>query len=439
MPSFTWLTLSQAQTALAARLADPNMVFWSGPELLMYLCESLRTWNALTEQWNQNFPFTATPNKNWYNLSTLPGSPRLRTVTDAYLYTVMQYHLLEPPTGAGIWTGTSQFSLADLQFALQRRRDEMIQATGCNLTNLPKLPSVPNTRRTYFPDSTLEPIRARFVPDSGSIFFDSSTPITLTREDTAAWDSFEPGYLQTLGKPASWSVIAGPPLAMDVDIAPNVAGAYDVIALFSGLQFSPPVPTLLGVPDDWSWLAKWGALADLLGRESEATDRQRADYCLKRYSDGLKVMRQSNWLLAATVNGLVVDTPSLREMDGFSPEWENNASAWPSVVTAGIDFVAGCPIGNLMGINVLVVGNCPVPVNPSDYVQVSRDVWDVVLDYAQSLAMLKSGGNEFKECAYLEKNFFALAMETNKRLAKLGLFRDILGLEGNRQNINQPR
>jgi hypothetical protein len=431
MPQFQWLTFAAAKQALAQRLADPTNAFWTNPELGLYLAEALRTFNALTEQWNADLAFT--PNfVPWYDLSRLPGSPRLRTLTDTDLYTILEYHLLEPPTG-GVWTGTSQFNIADLQFALQRRRDEMIQVSGCNIAQMGPLPSVPNTRRTYFPDSTLELRRARFMPDSG-------LPNTMTREDNLAWDSFEPDHAQTPSVPQSWGVITGPPLAMDVDTGPNVAGQYDVIALMAGIPFNPPANTLLGVPDDWSWLAKWGAMSDLLGRDSEATDRARADYCLKRYQDGLQIMKASNWLLTATINGIPVDTPSVREQDGFSPEWQNDGSAWPSIVTAGMDFLAPCPVGGSpRGVSLVVVGNAPVPVLDADFVQISKDAFDVILDYAQVLASFKMGGEEFSSTKDLEKNFFQFAMETNKRLAAMGLFRDMLGLEGRRQDINQPR
>ncbi len=429
---YTWITYDDARAALAARLADTANIFWTDAENGLYLCEALRTWNALTEVWNADFIFTTVPNQTWYDLSTFANSPRIRTLTDADLYTIMQYHLLEPPTGAGVWIGTTQFSLADLQGALQRRRDEVIQFSGCNLMQF-SLPSTPNIRRTNFPDTVLEPIRTRFLP--APTF---GNPVTLSREDTLAFDAFESQHLQTNQIPSAWSVVSGPPLAMDVDTAPNVAGSYDVIALQSGLTFAPPAATLLGVPDDWAWLPKWGALADLLSRDSEATDRQRADYCLKRYMAGLQIMKASNWLLAATYQNVPVDTVSLREMDGWSPEWEINATAWPNFVVAGMDFLAACPVAPV-STSVTLVGNAPIPVLDDDFVQCSRDTFDVILSYAQVLASFKQGGEEFSSTKDLEKDFFTAAAETNKRLAKLALFRDLLGLEGKRQGIYQPR
>src|SRR6267154_692114 len=437
MPTqYTWIQYLAARQALAARLADSSNVFWLDSELKIYLREALRTWNALTEQWNADFAFQATSAATWYDLSTLPGSPRVRTLTDTEIYKAMQFHLLEPPTG-GTWTGSSQFSIADFQGALQRRRDEMIQASGCNLQLLPPLPSTPNVRRTFFPDSTLEPRRTRFIP--GATY---GSPITLSREDTLAFDAFEPNHLQNPTLPSAWSVITGPPLAMDVDSAPNVPGTYDVISLQSGWVFNPPASTLLSVPDDWAWVAKFGALADLLSRDSEATDRARADYCLSRYTMGLKIMEASNWLVSATINGLPVDVPSIREMDAFSSEWQDNSTAWASLVQAGMDFCAPCPVpsgSQVVGVSMILIGNAPVPVLDTDYVQVSRDVFDTVLDYAQVLASFKMGGEEFASTKDLEKNFFSVAQETNKRLAAMGIFSDTAHLEGRRQNIAQPR
>jgi hypothetical protein len=432
---YKWLTWLQARQALAARLADPGMVFWVDAELKLYLSEALRVWNALTEVFNADFAFTATSAATWYSLATLTGSPRLRTLTDSVLYTQMEYMLLEPPTGGGAWTGTQQFALADLQGALQTARDEVIQASGCNLAQLPPLSSTPNVRRTVFADSTLEPRRARWKPDSGS-------PVTLSREDTLAFDAFETGHLQTPRTPSAWSVITGPPLAFDVDTAPTVPGAYDVISLQAGANLVPPAATLLNVPDDFAWVCRLGAMADLLSRDSEATDHQRAAYYRSRYEDGKKLMQAANWLLTATIGGVPVDTPSVREADGWMAEWEITTNAWPSLVTAGTDFCAPCPVATgsqSIGVSMILIGNAPVPVLDADFVQASRDTMDDILAYAQFLASQKMGGAEFQESLILEKQFIQSAAATNDRISKLGLFADVLRTEGLRQDRNQPR
>jgi len=424
------VTYGQIVTDLASRLADPNLLFWTKPELQAYIFESLRTWNALTEIWLATVSFT-TSAQVWYDVSALPASVRVRSLQDADLYTVMQYHLLEPPTGA-TWTGTSQFTIQDLQGALQRRQDEVIQLTACNLGLFSQTYS-PNTTRVTLPNTLFETVRVRFDPAG-------PTPaITLTREDTQAFDHFNPGHLQANTNPQSYSVIAEPPFAIDIDTPVNNNGLFDLIGIQAAPSFNPPFSTGLRIPNDWTWVAKWGALADLLSRESEATDRLRADYCFKRYLDGIKIMQASNWLISATVGGVPVDTPGVRDADAFQNEWQDDPSAWPGVVAAGTDFVAVSPTTSGQNVVLNVVGNAPLPSVDGDCVSVFRDHYDPILDYAQVLASFKLGGVEFTATQDLEKKFFLSAQDQNKRLRSLGLYSDVLHSEGRRQLIAQPR
>ena len=163
MATYSWLTKSNAVSTLQGRLS--NSSFWTTDELWIYLSEALRVRNALTEQWNSDFvvPSGAAP---WTNLGTLSGSPRLRSITDSDLYTQMEYMLLEPPTGSATWTGSTQLNLASLQYALQKRTQEVIQATACNLIKLSiqnAFNTVPGTRMNSLPDTVLDPRRINFL------------------------------------------------------------------------------------------------------------------------------------------------------------------------------------------------------------------------------------------------------------------------------------
>lgn len=429
---YSWIKFADARKQLANRLADPGNLFWTDTENGLYLIEALRVWNALTEVWNEDFAFTQTIAAKWYNLATLDGSPRTRTVTDSEIYTLMQYHLLEPPTG-GAWTGTTQFTMAMLQGALQRRSDEIIQLSGSNLTQLEPINLMPLVRTVPLDDTVLEPRRTRYLPIAPGFGY------VLARDDHWAWDRFEPYHAQTPGTPVSWGVIEGPPLTLALDFPPDVPALLDVIALMSGPTFAPPVSTVMAIPDDWTWVAKWGALADLLGQESETTDNPRAQFCQQRYLDGLKAMIASNWLVLGRINGLPVDTPALAEMDHYAPDWEIDPNAWPSVVVAGMDFVAPCPVmtwpTDIQGVLLRVVANAPVPAADDDYVQVSRDTFDTILNYAQAIAMFKQGGAEFAAGAQLLQQFAMAVIETNSRLANMGLFPDVMKTQGKRQDV----
>jgi hypothetical protein len=129
--------------------------------------------------------------------------------------------------------------------------------------------------------------------------------------------------------------------------------------------------------------------------------------------------------------------PSIVEMDRYMPEWDSTPTSFgPCVVLRGIDFLAA-PTGS--GIGVTVLANAPVPSADTDYVQVSRSNWDVVLDLAQSLACFKMGGAEFQQGLELESRAIQACAVENTRLKSTGSFADVLVQRGQAQDRNQAR
>jgi len=435
MASYAWLQYAAARQQLAARLADPGKVFWSDAELGIYMCQALRMFNALTFTWKTEYVFFSS--SLWNSFATLAGSPRLRTLTDTYAYTELEYMLLEPPTG-NTWTGTSQFGIADLSQALQRRRDEILQVTNCNQSLMPNIPLTPGTRRTILPDTVIDVARVRYIPTVAPPGV-APEPTTLNRDDTVAQEFYEPPLWQLQqATPNTFSMTSEPPLSWDTDYPPNLPGTFEAVVLQSGAPFDPiSGSTLVNIPDDYLWVAEWGALADLLGRESEATDIERAQYAMSRYQDGLKLLLNSPWIMLGKVNGQAVSVDSIEDTDNYMPGWDTTPSSFgPSLIIGGIDFFAA-PLG--AGIGATVLGNAPIPTTDTSFVQVSRSNWDTVLDLAQSRAMFKQGGMEFQQSLELEARAIHACAAENSRLISLGSFADILVQRGQAQDRSQER
>lgn len=454
MGQYSWLNFSTARQQLALRLADPVMLFWSDQELKYYVQQALRMFNALTFTWKTDFSFVnnSNPPNVWSSLGTLAGSPRLRTLTDTYCYNQMEYMLLEPANG-GTWAGTSQFTIQDLSQALQRRRDEILQISNCNQNLLPDIAIAPNTRRTNLPDTVIDVERVRYIPlpiggtgygaggyGTGGYGGGPGTPTatTLFRDDTVANEFYEvPLWQLQQNTPQTFGLTAQPPLSWDVDYPPNLPGTYEAVVLQSGAAFAPPASTLLGIPDDFAWALIWGALADLLGRESEATDRERAAYCMSRYMDGLKLIQKTPWIMLGKVDGVAVSVDSIAATDRYMPNWDYYPYTFgPMIVSGGTDFLA-TPVGH--GIGVTVLGNAPIPVADNASVQVSRSNWDTVLDLAQALASWKMGGGEWKAALELESRAVQACASENVRLKSMGCFSDIILQRGQGQDRNQER
>lgn len=269
-------------------------------------------------------------------------------------------------------------------------------------------------------------------------------PYALGREDVNTTNAFGPLLSIEPGAPDSWMITGSPPLAFDVSCPPNQPGTWDMLASFAGASFVPPATTLVGLPDDWTWVALYGALADVLANAPEGRDSPRAKYCVARYEQGRKAMLKLPWLIEASVASLAVDTPSYKEIDSWMQDWEQRQPIDdPQIVVGGIDFVALAPFvldsGATVSSVLTVIGNAPIPTSDSDYVELSRDGVNAILNYAQHVATFKRGGEDFALTFPLYAQFEGYCRQKNAQYAALGIFRPELLMEGNRADEIDPR
>ena len=428
MPTYP-ITLSTFYTDLAARLYDPTNQQWTQPELLLYVQDAMRTWNALTGYWRGDFIFPAPAGPTWLVIPALPNTLRPITLTPTDLYTIIQYHLLEPPTGAGPWTGSAQFNLAQLEAAVTRRQNELLGATGCALIST-IYPAAPG--RTALSTTTLDVRRIAFLP--APTF---GPPSTLWPDDAWGWQSFEPNYT-TLppGIPSTYALNTQPVFTFDVDVNLNVPGEYEVLSTTVNLFGQ------LSTPDDWSWVTKYGALADLLSTESNAKDTPRAKYAEGRYMQGLNLLGMAPALLGMRVNNVPVEIDSVRAADTYNPSWEGLAAGAPNAAyVAGLNMfiLSPPPDAGPYSVTATVVENAPVPSAPTDPIPVTEDVYEVLVDYAQHVAMFKSGGAEFAATMPLLQRFLGMAALYASKVAEMGEFAKVLYAQSQLESAMNPR
>lgn len=450
-----YATWGQMQSTLALRLNDTSQVHWTKAEVQLYLAEAMRLWNVVTQQWPQDWTVSytqpSTPNLPvWQSLANSlnpyvganPSNPRYQTLTDSYIYTLAQYHLLEPPTGNGTWTGTTQFSLQDFVNAFQRRRDQVLQLTACNVGPFSSTLSLtPGTNRVQLPDSSTQTVldvrRMRFVPATGQ-----GSPSTLYRDDLMAMEYFTPDSFQTVGIPLAWDAIGSPTQALTFDAMASVPNTLDCLAVLSGGNITPPTASPLLIPDDYFWVLKWGMMADMLSKETESKDLARAAYCEKRFQEGVQMMMELPWLMQARINNVPVDTIDFYDADNFDYEWESNPNAITEIVRGGIDLFAVSPVipaSTTVSVTLSLVGNQPIPATDGDYVQIPREAFDVCIDEAEHLAQWKEGYAEVQQSLALHQNFIRMAVETNARLKASGIFAADLRRPISKEDESQPR
>jgi hypothetical protein len=349
------------------------------------------------------------------------------TLTPALLYQIILLHLLEPSTGSA----SSQFAAIDLSNAFNQRLNELLGTTGCFITQS-TIPAAPG--RIALADNTLDLRRLAFIPAPG--FGPTST---LWEDDSWAWQAFEPNYTTMApGIPATYARSTQPVQTFDVDANLSVPGTYEVLTIENSLAS----PTSTIIPDDWAWVLKWGALAELLGRESNAKDPMRQQYCEQRYREGMSLLTLAPALLGMRVNNVPLEIDAIVSADQYNTSWESAAPTAPTTaLVAGLNLVALSPTPDsaLYNVSATVVENAPVPILQTDCINVTEDVYEAILDEAQHLAMFKCGGAEFQATISMHQRFLSLAALYSSRIAEMGEFAQVLYKQSQQEAERKPR
>lgn len=414
--TYSYLTFAQARTELANRLADPLKIYWTDSELKLAIREALRYWNSATLFWRNRFTFNAAANQRWYDLTSVANTPIPYTVTDREVISFLLYNLIEAQLdGTYSYVGTDMFTLADIVNALQRRRDQFLLETGMvtaqSIINGP----LPPANRVSLTDSVIDVKRVAWIDQTQAYS-------TLWRTDEWLSEAYRYGWATAPeNPPTGFSTAVVPPVSLSVIPPPQASGRLELITTNSGAALNPATGVLLGIPDDFAWVIRFGALADLLGREGQSRDSQRAMYAEARWKEGIALAKQFTSLLAAYLNGVQVFPQAIRSLDCWNSGWENDApdiSDTVGVMSWNLIALNPLPISNLVSIMADVVQNAPVPVADGDFVQIGREDLDALLDMAQHLVAFKEGGTEFAETVPLYQSAVAQAKLRNAKLVQ---------------------
>ena len=432
------ITFAQLQTEVANRLDDENFVFWSQAEVNTYIVEALRTWQVFAHYWRDRMTFNTDPAARYkfYDLTQQAGTLLPFTVRDSDVTSTMLYHLLEPQLNAGTYVGTEMFQLADITKALERRRNQFLLEAGMVLTRSVINWPPPPISRFALSDQTIALRRVAWI-DTNSQY----TP--LQRSDEWAASAFSYGWENTAQPtPIAHSVAVEPTVTLQVISPPQNNGQVELLSILTGASLNPSAGVLLGIPDDFSWVIKWGALADLLAKSGEAHDMLRSSYCEQRYREGIALAMIHTSALQGLINGAQIPIQALKSWDSFNMGWQNAPTGKPTdLALASWNMLALSPgpDANPYSITLDVIPNAPVPVNPGDFIQLGREELDVLIDYVTHLAWFKIGGIEFMETKPLYENFQRLAATYNEMLKATINFVEPLGDRALREETLNPR
>lgn len=420
-------TLGEMRWMLAHRLyevQDPApMQFMDPTELPFYIREALQTFNSCANFYREEFVFHTVPGQAWYDITQEAGTLRPFTTTDLDLISIIEYHLLEPQTlhRPLHWKGSKQFTLHDLMNAIQQSRDKTLSESHCTV-NQNLIPALPG--RTFLDESVMDIRRLAWLPNRHQRHFSANMVLP---SDLWATQSFNALFPQRgPGTPLLYRRTSSPPFSFDVDIEPAVNGEYDILTTNTSIELSIDRDTILPIPTDWNWVTKYGALAQLFGRESLAKDTLRQDYAIKRWRQGLALMQTSAAILAARVDNVPVVVDSMSNGDFYDSNWQAKPHAKPRrIYYSGLNMLALSPIPDrVYAVTVPVVRNFPLPYDDEDCIPIGRDDFFPIIDLAQHIAMIKVGGCELTNTFPLLANFLRHCELYNSQLNAMSLWRE---------------
>jgi hypothetical protein len=406
-------SFAQLRTELANRLNDPQKVFWTDAELGLQIQNALRFWNVLTGDNRTWYSLQLTEGTVWYDLQSIPDSPRLSNVQDADLYSWLQFALMEPqqPNAA---LGTAQFVSNDLIQSVQRKRDEFIFRTGCTST-VRNITTTPNVSRFSLPNTVIQTRRAYWMPAVGQAY-------PLMRSDEWVTMAYEDDF--SSADPDSFSAGMEPPLQVSVTPKPNQAGQLELLTIESQGLLQVPCPTTLMMPSDFAPAVMWGALYDLMSIPQEAQDQLRARYAKERFDQFVELLKHYPSVLQSTrVDDSPIYVDAVETLDLWDPYWRNT-SANPDILgLSGQNLVAYPTDQSTQNISLFMLANADIPIQDNDCVLLGRELIDAILDYSVHTSLFKVGGAEFVATFPLLKHILQMAGQRNTKLNALSTFR----------------
>lgn len=409
---YTHTTLDQFRAELALRLSDSEEIFWTPDELNEYILESLRVFGSLTGFWRDQASFDTTAGVAFYDITSINAaftSLLGYSLTDQSLLTTIQNHFLEPVSDSS-WVGTDQFTLQDIQNALQGQRNKFLAETGIRVTRSSQ--ATVTGSREDLPDSVIDIRRLVWNRTSDGLNFH------LWREDEWNMSAFDQSWLTPTDPPVAYSTTVTPPITVQLMPPASVAGSLDLITVDSGADLDLSSGVVLGIPDDLCWAIKWGAMAELLSKSGQARDL-RAQYCEERYKAGAQVAMAYPHIIQAEIGGTPILVDSLNNLDAFKLNWQDETPGTPDIIAvAGHNIVALSPVPDgVHTVTLDVVRKTDVPTAGDDFIELGREDKDSILNYAQHLAMFKIGGQEFELTQWQAGEFLQQSVLRNRLMA----------------------
>src|SRR6202040_2446331 len=185
------------------------------------------------------------------------------------------------------WVGTETWTLNDVLTAIARRVNRFLEETG-QIVTFAQLPVTAGDGRIDLLKDWIDVRRAAWITPE-------SKHNVLWRTSEYVLDSQFNDWNVSPDTPESYSIAVAPLVWLQLAPPPSDIGTLDL--------FTVDASTISNIFNDYGWVIKFGAMADLLGQEAEARDVERSQYCQQRWNEGIQLSKIMATVLRVMING----------------------------------------------------------------------------------------------------------------------------------------
>jgi len=196
-------------------------------------------------------------------------------VIDQVILTALQYATIEPPDGGASWP-SGLWSREEVLSYLNQRQDRLLKNSLIEVkVSNPDVAFVAGDRQKALPADWARTVSAVWVGSDGTIR-------ELQRVDSFEADHAIADWRISSGDPLFYMEFDSPNLTIEIGPAPLVPGEVLLLYVPVGAALTGNGVSLT-VADELETAIKYGALADMFGKDGRAQDLSRSAYCETRF------------------------------------------------------------------------------------------------------------------------------------------------------------
>lgn len=372
---------------ILAKLNDVDGVYTSRAEILSYLHEGIDVINSFTFFQREKVATTLAPNSRYLELlndSALnPTNVLGYNKTVANLINEIKYHLLENDLSTAT-INKEVFDSTQFLALIQNKVDEFLIKTHL-IYNKSSLNPAPFPINSYaFGNDILELVRLGFkITTTGKY-------LRIRRENEENIKAFLGAAAIDNGYPRFYSELISE--YNTVNFYPNIDinGTLETIHIeHTNLVESDNLP----IPSNLAFVIKYGVLAELFMQNGNGYDAKRADYCTKRWEQGIELGKNYFSILGIKINGIPASITDINELDKYDSNWENKSSSkCKNIAVLAWNLLAfDRKVNDILGLEFDLLSNSILSVSEVDFIQLPIEYIQYLYDYVLHVVELKTG------------------------------------------------